>query len=73
MILQLLDILDVLLNENGITSDKGVICIHLPYFRGHTNDNKASCFTEINGKKYFRASAGRSDYRKSNLFDAEYY
>ena len=46
----------VLLNENSTPHDEGVICIHLPYFRGYTNDNKTSCFTEINGKKYFKGS-----------------
>ena len=44
----------VLLNENGIPSDEGIICVHVPYFRGYTNE--AANFTEINGKKYFRGS-----------------
>ena len=31
--------LDVaLLGDNGIPSDEGVICLHLPYFRGYTNE-----------------------------------
>ena len=46
----------VLLDEKGRPSDEGIICFSLPYFRGYTNDNKASSFTEINGKKYFVGS-----------------
>lgn len=46
----------ILLDEKGTPSDEGVICMDLPYFRGYMNDNKKSCFIEINGKKYFRGS-----------------
>ena len=44
----------VLLDEKGSPSDEGIICVHLPYFRGYTNE--AAHFTEINGKKYFVGS-----------------
>ena len=44
----------VLLDDNGIPSDEGVICVHLPYFRGYTNE--AAHFTGINGRKYFVGS-----------------
>ncbi|MBQ7220379.1 MAG: AMP-binding protein, partial [Synergistaceae bacterium] len=46
----------VLLDEKGRPSDEGIICFSLPYFRGYTNDNKASSFTGINGRKYFVGS-----------------
>ncbi len=48
----------ILLDDEGKESDEGVLCVHLPFFRGYRNlpeENKSSQIS-INGKKYFKSS-----------------
>lgn len=46
-----------LLNEDGIVNDKeGVLCVHLPWFRGYLNENNEENYCMIDGLKYFMTS-----------------
>ena len=45
----------ILLDEDGKKADEGVLCIHLPYFRGYLGDERGD-FIIVDDKKYFRTS-----------------
>ncbi len=45
----------ILINENGEKDEKeGMLCIHLPYFRGYLHDKERSELITIDGKPYFK-------------------
>ena len=45
----------ILINENGEKDDKeGMLCIHLPYFRGYLHDRERAELITIDGKPYFK-------------------
>ena len=46
----------VLLDEEGLASNEGTLCISLPYFRGYVGETDESCTITLDGKKYLRSS-----------------